>query len=78
MKLLQWMCTSRANPSNPLGRWCHETSEVVGKTCDQGKKAVWNLYDHGFHTLPPPPLPPPQPYHKQDPTRDPITVFLYD
>ena len=35
-----------------LGRWCHPSSEHYRTTCDAELKTLWNLYDHGFHTIP--------------------------
>lgn len=53
----------------PLGRWCHPSSDVYRVSCDQARKVMWNLYDHGFTTMEPK-------KDEKEMTRDPITVLL--
>ena len=57
-----------------LGRWCHPSSDVYKHSCDQARKALWNLYDHGFTTME---MPKKQEKKDQEWRRDPVTVFLY-
>ena len=74
--MLRWLL-----PSKPpgLGRWCHPTSEWY-RTCDQARKSMLADYDNGCHSLTsqassqassPASSP-------SEPTRDAVTVFLYE
>ena len=46
-----WLARWTKPQHTPLGRWCHPTSDVYARACNQEMKGDLNTYDHGFHTL---------------------------